>query len=123
MSWWSGTPDPANQTWEQITAPTGSLWQDAKNFIDNAFLGTLSPEQTAAIDSDSIAGINQAAAGNSDLAASEIAQYQNDVNAAVYSSLPAGIDSYISQFEKYLPWVAGGLILFYFGPLIRSLGK
>ena len=112
-----------NSTWEQITAPSGSFFTDLKNFVDNAVFGTLSPEQQALIDQQAIDQINQAAAGNVGLATSEINQYKSDVASAVYNQLPAGVDQYIAGFEKYLPWVAGGLILLYLAPIIVRVSR
>jgi hypothetical protein len=123
MGWFTLAGDPSNATWESITAPTGSLWQDIKNNIDNMFLGTLSPQQRQTIDNAAISDINQAAAGNTELANSETTQYKSGVAAAVYNDLPAGIDNYLASIEKYLPWIAGGLILVYLLPIISRVTR
>lgn len=112
-----------NSTWEQITAPTGSFLQDAINFIDNAFLGTLSTQQKGTIDATAESQIEQAAAGNTGLANSEIAQYQANVGSAVYNGLPTSIESITSSLVSWAPWIAVIVGLIYAAPFLRSLKK
>jgi hypothetical protein len=112
-----------NSTWEQITAPTGSFLQDAINFVDNAFLGTLSTQQKGVIDQTTESQIQQAAAGNTALANSEISQYQNEVNSGVYSGLPSSIENLTSGLIQYAPWIVGIIALIYALPWLRGLKR
>lgn len=123
MGWFTTNTDPVNATWEKITAGTGSIVQDAINFMDNAFLHTLSKEQQALIDQENIDQINRAAAGNKQLATNETNQYLSDVNNAVYKTLPTGVEDTLAKIEKYLPWIAGGLLVLYIAPTAIRLGK
>lgn len=112
--------DPENSTWEQITGFTGSFLQDSINFVDNAFLGTLSDWQKSQIDQANESGISQAAAGDVPLADSEISQYKGEVQ-SVYGPLPTGIEGLASTIIHYAPWIVGGLILIYLTPFFGRL--
>lgn len=113
-------PDPINQTWEQITASSGSFLQDAINFVDDAFRGTLSDYQKNQIDAAAESDIYAAANGNIPLAQGEITQYKADVTQGVYSSLPSSVEDIAATLKQYAPWIIGGIILIYALPLLRK---
>jgi hypothetical protein len=114
-------PDSPNIYTDVGTNP--ATIDSATSALDNLAFGTLSDSQKQALNDQALAEINQAAAGNTELASSAYQQYLSDVNAAVYAGLPKGVEYYLPQIEKWLPWIAGGLLLAYLLPSISRLAR
>jgi hypothetical protein len=115
------------------TSPYWVTWnplQGALNAVDELFFGVPSNAEQAKINAETQSDINQAANGNTVLASNEYQQYLNETSGAfspnLEGTLTGAADSFtaaLAKFEKYLPWIAGGLIALYLLPIVSRVTR